>query len=182
MLVVRQTPNHRIDSVTNMEPRHRDLLLVIPQKHLAQRAHLFKAEKHSANGLLHFSIWRHFDPCCPASNIANRHLRHHLSAPDFLVICLPSALSKDPYLEFTHRSFQTQKHTIIEQAGIIDAFGVDHNRFGEHAQIDQMVPITIIASQSRSFQCEDTADFTVAYGCQKPPESWPLATPRARYT
>src|SRR6266496_1422836 len=106
MLIIGQSPNERMDSTTNMQPRYPDLLLVIPQKHLAQRTRLFKPEKHSPNGLLHFSIRRHFDSRRPASNIADRHLRQNLAAPDFLVVCLPSSLSKDSYFEFAHRSFQ----------------------------------------------------------------------------
>ena len=40
-----------------------------------------------------------------------------------------SALTKYSDFKFAHRPFQSQQHAVVQQAGIVNTLGIDHDRF-----------------------------------------------------
>jgi hypothetical protein len=68
-------------------------------------------------------------------------------------MCFHRPLAKQTDLELAHGALEAKQKTIVEQAGIIDAVVVDDQGAGHRAEIDQMVPVAVVAGQTRSFEC-----------------------------
>ncbi len=154
---------------------------MIPQEHLTQCAQTLKLKKHALDGFLNFAVRRHLDAAdATAAKVTNRHLGQDLPAENLLPIGLLGSLAKNAQLELAHSALEPQKQTVIEQTWIIDAFVIDHDRFGEHTQIDQVMPVTVVASKSGGFQCEDRANFAVAHRRKKPTKSRSFTMATAR--
>jgi hypothetical protein len=49
---------------------------------------------------------------------------------------------------------------------------VDDQRSGHRAEVDQMMPVTVVAGQPRSFQRKHGTDGARADCCQQPSETW----------
>ena len=149
---------------------------MVPKQSLPQCSHRFKAFKQTPHRFLYLTIRRHFNTSVPGSFITNRNHGQNLSAEHFLPICFLRPLAQYADLKLTHGPFQPQQHSVIEQTGIVNALGIDHERFCQHAEINQMVPIPIVARQPGGLQSQHRSDFAVANCGQKPGKSWPLMT------
>jgi hypothetical protein len=55
---------------------------------------------------------------------------------------------------FRHRAFEPEHESVIEEAWVIDPIGVADERVGDAAQIEQSIPIGIVARESRDFQAQ----------------------------
>jgi hypothetical protein len=60
-------------------------------------------------------------------------------------------------LGFTHRTLEAEQQAIVEQRRMIDAVVIANQRVGDTAQLQQAIPIGIVARQSGDFQTEDDA-------------------------
>ncbi|HTD54412.1 MAG TPA: hypothetical protein VK670_03450, partial [Silvibacterium sp.] len=61
-----------------------------------------------------------------------------------------------------------------EQPWIVDALCVHNECLRQRAQVDQMVPVAIIASEPGRFHCQYGADSTITDRRQKPAEAGTL--------
>ena len=61
-------------------------------------------------------------------------------------------------LGFAHGALQPEQEAIVEQGGMIDAVGVADQRIGEAAQLDEAMPIGVVARQARDLEPENEAD------------------------
>ena len=68
-------------------------------------------------------------------------------------------------------SFQPKQKPVVQQAGIIDAIVIDDQRTGHGAEVDQMVPVTVVSGQTRCFQCEHCSDLAGTDRSQQPSEA-----------
>lgn len=74
---------------------------------------------------------------------------------------------------------KAQQQPVVEVVGIVDPFGVDDQRRGQSAQVDQVVPVPVVAGQTRGFEGEHRAHLLQAdrghqaleYGSRNPPGS-----------
>ena len=68
-----------------------------------------------------------------------------------------AALSQQAQLVFRHRALQPEQQAIVDESRIIGAVGIDHQRAGKRAQIDQVMPVAPVARQTRSFDAVNRA-------------------------
>ena len=54
--------------------------------------------------------------------------------------------------------FQSEQQTVIEQRRVIDAIGIADQRIGETGEINEPVPIGVIASEPRHLEAEHKTD------------------------
>ena len=170
MLIIGQSPHSSRPALASPGQRNSNVFLVIPQKHLAQRAKAFEITKDSPNGFLDFAIGRHFNAVRMAANKANRYDGQYLAPEHLLSIGFLSPLSEYTQLKFTHRALQSKQQSIVEQTRIVDSLRVHNECFGQHAQVDQMMPVAIIASKPRRFHGQYSPDSTITDRCQKSAE------------
>ncbi len=50
-------------------------------------------------------------------------------------------------LGLAHGAFETKQETVVEQGRVIDAVGIADQRVGDAAQIDETMPVGIVASE-----------------------------------
>lgn len=51
-------------------------------------------------------------------------------------------------LRLAHRSFEAEQQTVVEQCRMIDAVGIPDQRVGEASEVDEAVPIGIVARKA----------------------------------
>ena len=61
-------------------------------------------------------------------------------------------------LGLAHRSFEAEQQTVVEQRRMIDAVGVPDQRVGETGEIDEAVPIGVVAGEPRHLETEHEPD------------------------
>ncbi len=59
-----------------------------------------------------------------------------------------------------HGALHTQQHPIIEQPGMVDAVGVGDQRVGHPGQIQQPIPVGVVAGQPRNLQRQHDSHLT----------------------
>jgi hypothetical protein len=84
------------------------------------------------------------------------------AAPQFPARCLVAdpaveASAKDIELRFAHRALQPQQEAIIEQRRVINPVRVADQRIGQTAQINEAIPVSIVAGQSRHLKAQNKA-------------------------
>src|SRR5215831_6161829 len=57
-------------------------------------------------------------------------------------------------LGFAHRAFETEQKPIVEERGMIDAVGIANERVGQAGEVDETMPIGIIAGEPRDLEAE----------------------------
>src|SRR5215467_1142998 len=57
-------------------------------------------------------------------------------------------------LGFAHRAFETEQKAIVEEPGMIDAVGIANERVGQASEVDETVPIGVIAGEPRDLEAE----------------------------
>src|SRR5262245_45211679 len=57
-------------------------------------------------------------------------------------------------LRLAHRSFQAEQQTVVEQGRMIDAVGIPDQRVGETGEVDEAVPIGVVAGEPRHLETE----------------------------
>src|SRR5262245_65322700 len=57
-------------------------------------------------------------------------------------------------LRLAHRSFEAEQQTVVEQCRMIDAVGIPDQRVGEASEVDEAVPIGIVARKARQLETE----------------------------
>ena len=61
-------------------------------------------------------------------------------------------------LGFAHGALEPEQEAIVEEGGMIDAVGVSDQRIGEAAQLDEAMPIGVVARQARDLKPKHEAD------------------------
>jgi hypothetical protein len=63
-------------------------------------------------------------------------------------------------LGLAHGAFEAKQQSVIEYRGMIDAVSITDQRVSETAQIDEAVPIGIVAGEARNFEAKHEADMS----------------------
>jgi hypothetical protein len=61
-------------------------------------------------------------------------------------------------LGFAHRALEPEQEAIVEEGGMIDAVSIADQRIGEAAQLDEAMPIGVVARQARDLEPQHEAD------------------------
>jgi hypothetical protein len=93
---------------------------------------------------------------------SDRHTDPQFAATSFCDRSVDQPTSHHGQLELAHRTLEAEQQPIVGQARIVDAVGVKHSRADEPAQLEEVVPITSVASEPGSFEAEDRADYALA--------------------
>jgi hypothetical protein len=76
-------------------------------------------------------------------------------------------------LGLTHRAFEAEQQPVVELAGVVDAVGVGDQGVDHAAQVQQPIPVAVVASQARGLHPEHDADPPKAYLGDQPLEARP---------
>ena len=65
--------------------------------------------------------------------------------------------AQDVQLGFAHGALEAEHQAVVEQGGVIDAVGVGDQGVGDAAQIEQAIPVGVVARQARDLEAEHDA-------------------------
>ena len=128
--------------------RYRDLLLLKPQQHLPCALEFLEFPEQQTHGILDTHVRIEFDLIGGAPAQAHRQLKTEFTSLGLLANRLYRALTENAQLEFTHRSPQPQNEAIIDDPRVVDALRIDQHCAHQPAELDQMMPVSAVASQS----------------------------------
>ncbi len=83
-------------------------------------------------------------------------------------------------LGLAHRALQAEHQPVVEVGRVIDAVGVGDQRVGHRAQIQQLIPVAVVAGQPGHLDTEDDPDPAQADVGDQILEPLPGASPRPR--
>jgi hypothetical protein len=119
---------------------------------LAHTAQLAKLTEDASDGFLNLTIWSLLHALVFSADITDGNLGQHQAATYFLAARLHRTLSEQTDLELAHRPFEAEQKPVVKQTGIIDAVVIDDQRIGHGAKVDQVVPVSVVSGQARSFE------------------------------
>ena len=88
----------------------------------------------------------------------DRQATAQLAARGLVADAAVQASAQDVELGLAHRALQPQHQAIVEHARVIDAILVGQQRAGQPTQVEQPVPISIVACQARDLKPQDDPD------------------------
>ena len=134
-------------------------LVAEPQPHTARRAGLGEALEHGADGgddglvgmEAHLAVGLAPDEADgkPTSQLATRRLVANAAV---------EAGSEHVQLRLAHRAFETEQQPVVEQRRVIDAVSVADQRVGEAGEIDETVPVGVVAGEPRHLETKDKSN------------------------
>ncbi len=123
---------------------------------------------------------RSLDAAVLAPAVARWQREPQRAAAGLAVARLDPALAQEAELVFGHRPFQPQQEPIVDEARIVDPVGIDHQRRGEGAEVDQVVPVAPVAGEARRLDAEHRADLARADCRHEPLEPRAFTDARSR--
>src|SRR5208282_1559575 len=93
-----------------------------------------------------------------APDKADRQSSAQFTARRLVANAAVEAGPQDMQLGFAHGALEPEQEAIVEEGGMIDAVGVADQRIGEAAQLDEAMPIGVVACQARDLEPEHEAD------------------------
>jgi len=173
-VIGRRFPNKFADVDIAQDDRHLDIGRPQPQKNLSSTSQFPEFGKNEPDRFGHMFVRIDLDLTHLAPTQARR--QHE---PQFPTSCLgitrgDAALAHQTKLILRHRAFQSKQQAIVDQPGIISAIRIDDQCTGECAKVDQMMPVSAIARQTRCLDAIDRSHIAGADLCHKPFESGPF--------
>ena len=95
--------------------------------------------------------------------VADGQREVQFAATGFGEEALGGALPQPAQLGFTAGALEAEQQPVVEQAGIVDAVRIEDDRVGQPAQLEELVPVAIVAGQARDFATDDRARAAQAY-------------------
>lgn len=141
--------------------REAQALRAEPQPHAPRRAHLGKALEDGADrgGDRLIRMQQHFTVRF-ATHETDRQSSMQLAARRLVADAAEQSRAQNMQFRFGHRALQPQHQTIVEQARMINPVGIADEGVGCAAQIEQAIPVGVVARQARDFQSQHDADLT----------------------
>ena len=93
-----------------------------------------------------------------APDEADRQTPPQFAAGSFVANAAEQASPQDVQLGFAHCAFETEHQPVVEHCGVVDPIGIADQSVGQAAQIEQAVPVGVVAGQTRDLQAEHDAD------------------------
>ncbi|HKY39828.1 MAG TPA: reverse transcriptase domain-containing protein [Polyangiaceae bacterium] len=129
------------------------------QPDTSRRSHFCEAIKDSLDSASNSLIGSRKDLTIDlAEDQTDRQTSPQLAALGLVANATIESSAKHMQLGFGHCALQTEHESIVEQAGMIDTVGVADERVGYAAQIEQSIPVGVVAREPRDFQAEHDAD------------------------
>jgi len=83
-------------------------------------------------------------------------------------------------LRFTHRALEAEDQAVVKQGRMVDPVGISDQGIGHSAQIEEPVPVGVVAGQARDLEAQDDADLGQGDVGGQPREARALGDPGAR--
>src|SRR5262249_31434027 len=93
-----------------------------------------------------------------APDEADREATPELAASCLIANAAVEARAQHMQLGLAHRAFETEQQAVVEERRMIDAVGIADQCVGETRQIDEPVPIGVIAGEPRDLEAEHETD------------------------
>src|SRR5437773_10989632 len=128
--------------------RQLQCLILRPKQDLPSAAELPELLEHEPDDAADALVWVHLDLTDLVPAIARREDELQLAPQRLRIARRNSALAQQAQLVLGHCPLQPQKKAIIDQARIVRAVRIDHQRADESAQIDQVVPVSTVPGKA----------------------------------
>ena len=139
--------------------RKLEALIAQPQPHAARRARLCEACEDGADRSHDGFVGMKQDLAVGLTpHEAHGQAAAQLATCGLVANAAVETGSEHMQLGLAHRSFEAEQQTVVEQRRMIDAVGVADQRVGKAGEIDQAVPVGIVAGKARHLQAEHEAD------------------------
>lgn len=138
--------------------RQRDAGVAQVGRHLASRAEFGELGEYQPDGGLDRLVGREHDATGGVVVIAHRQVDGELAAAGLLPQPTRKPRADQVQLGLTHRPFEAEQQPVVELAGMVDAVGVGDEGIDHAAQVEQPIPVAIVAGQPRGLQPEHDAD------------------------
>lgn len=125
-----------------------ELLVAQVQHGLPRAAERGELREHHRDGVLDLTVRYLLDAVVLGAYESHRQLPQRTAALDLLLEGRAGTLPKEAQLELAHRSLEAQQSPIIDETRVVDAVVVHQHRLVQGAQIDQVVPVTVVARQA----------------------------------
>ena len=74
-------------------------------------------------------------------------------------------------LSFAHGALEAEQQSVVEHRGMIDTVGIADESVGEAAEIEQAIPVSVVAGEAGDFEAEHDADMAEGDFGGKPGEA-----------
>jgi hypothetical protein len=74
-------------------------------------------------------------------------------------------------LGLAHGALEAKQQSIVKHGRVIDAVGIADERVGETAEIEQAIPVGVVAGEAGDLETEHDADMSKRNFCREPPEA-----------
>src|SRR5215207_194845 len=164
------------------EAAHRELhpLAAHPQPHLADRAELDEPVEDGGDRAAHGLVGIEQDlALLLAPHQPDRQRLAQLPAGGLVADPALKPGAQHVQLGLAHRALQAEQQPVVERPGVIQPVGVADHRVGHAAQIQQPVPIDVVAGEPRDLQAEHQPGVPERDLGRQPREPRPVRQPRA---
>src|ERR1700731_3224852 len=136
----------------------RQALAAEPEPDAACRSEFGEASKDSTDSGAAPLIWMEAALATPlAPDETNRQAAPQFAAGGLVANPAVKTRSYDMQLSLAHGALETEQQSIVEHRGRIDAGGVADGGVGVAAQIEQAIPIAVVAGEGGAFEAEHDA-------------------------
>src|SRR6516162_11689994 len=164
-------------------PPHREekALRAEPKPDLADRSQFLEFRKDRVDGADHgFIGWEaNFAVAFPPYE-AHGQAATQFAASRFVANSSLESRAQDVKFCLRHDAFQAENQAIVEKRRMIDAVAISHQSIGDATQIEQAIPVGIVACQARDFQSEHDSRAAHSNFCSQVREAGALDPSRTR--
>jgi hypothetical protein len=116
----------------------------------------------------------HHQPEVGRPHVADRDGHSELASARFGQGGVEQTLTEKREFELAHRALEPKQQAIVERARVVHPVGIDEQRFGQRAQIYQVMPIAVVARQPRGLQRKHRTGFSRTHARQQLQKARPL--------
>ena len=142
--------------------RQQQSVLAQRQQHLARRAELGEPPEHGRDRLHHSLVGAEYDLVVMVVVKPDRETLAQLTTFGFVAQTGGQPGPDQMQLGLAHRALQPEDEPVVEVTGVIDTVGVGDQRVRQRAQVQQLVPVGVVAGQPAHLDPEDDPDLTQA--------------------
>src|SRR3984893_58355 len=106
-------------------------------------------------------------------DVADRHADAQLTAPRLGAGRVEHAGTQHAQLELADAALHAEKKPIIGSAGVVNPIQVDHSRFDQAAEVEQMVPVAAVTGEPRGVEAQHGANLSGTEPCHQTFETGP---------
>src|SRR5260221_4517004 len=130
--------------------------------------------KYGSNRILDAAIGIHRQSGVAGPDVPDGDEQAELASTRFRGDGVHRAFANQCEFELAHRSFQPQQETVVGVTRVVDAIAVDHARAHKSTELEQVMPVPAVASETRRLEAEHRTDNTFADLSDQAPKPGPI--------